>query len=246
MAPKSKMIALGSDSINFLPKGEFDYIEDVNLFLDLLDEVVENYSKEKNIISDSWMWTLSDELADIIKIEMEVDNLNILEKEFDYIFLADIKQEYRKNLIKYLQENNKKIYYGGNHMNQDFSGLFKSYKKSKFTLGSTSPSWTSGRTMKGFRDWIGPLLGSLLIYDDHPDILRKYYEAPTYKYEKFESILTLTDILERNKILYQKILLDQQKWALENTIDKQLEIILKKYFDVDNLNHRKLKTPPKL
>ena len=71
--------------------------------------------------------------------------------------------------------------------------------------------------MKGFRDWIGPHMGSMLIYDDYPDI-RKHFQGgelvPLYEYGVFEGILAIHEHYSQNTDQYYEVIGTPKKLGL--------------------------------
>lgn len=196
---------------------EFERPQDVDLWLDLLDEVNEYYQKQ-SIKTDSWMWTASDDLV------LDYLQRPRPEKTVDFIGLFNIGGMYRKRLTYHLDRSFKKNVFG--KVGYGIDELYDAYSSSKFTLGTTSgcPGWGCvGRTMKGFRDWIGPACGSVLIYDDHPDVIRKY-PCPTYPYDDYAKIPEIVAGID-----YEKVLLEQQDWIKNNTLEKQFMRLFHKY-----------------
>jgi hypothetical protein len=229
--PGAKLVALGSDTVWYLRggvhppyegwllydragKAEFFSPHEVDLFLDMLDEVVEAY-QARGIRADSWMWTISEAMRSYM------ENKPLQAKSCDFISLFTQQpssgDNYRQRLVQHLRAGGVSVQVGG--VGYDLDGLAQAYGRARFTLGTTSPSWTTGiRTMKGFRDWIGPCRGSVLLYDDHPDIVRKYTAVPTHPYGDFDALIQLTRSID-----YDAVLQAQRAWIAENTIDRQLE-----------------------
>ena len=85
------------------------------------------------------------------------------------------------------------------------------------------------RSMKGFRDWIAPFCGTLLVYDNFPDILDVGSFIPIYKYEDWNDAARIIKELKRSSYVYDLILKKQKQWALENTLEKQFIKIFEKH-----------------
>jgi hypothetical protein len=143
---------------------------------------------------------------------------------------------YRAEMTKYIKECGYTFSQGGGtgHNDGNLEKIYRKYISSWFTLGTTShnrPELTKEGTMKGFRDWIGPILNSLLIYDNHPNIIKLFPVdyIPLYSYGKFDEILNIVDQLKKDTWLYKFFLSQQKKWAIDNTIDKQLYKLLLKH-----------------
>jgi len=137
---------------------------------------------------------------------------------------------------------------------ENFETLFDMYNESLITLGTTSfPSdhrpkpkiiqrgyflhhdiVEELRHMKGMRDWIGPLLNSVLICDDHPDvatIMNDNYDlvVPTYNYYDLESLQRLILTVLNNDDFCHEFLTRQKEWIRNNTFIKQLSRIFTKH-----------------
>jgi hypothetical protein len=225
-APNGKLVVLGGDTVWFVRRNEH-HVQDpheVDLWLDLMDEVVCLY-RNMGINADSWMWTVTQTLLD--QCEEYTQNLpvNFDAKEFDFVSLITVSTDYRRALVEYFKSKNKSFVMGVNCTAQNIPAMVEVYRKSWFHLGTTSPSWTKGiRTMKGFRDWLAPALNTLLIYDNHSDIMSKYGGGaivPLYSYNSFESADYLMWLLREDKERYEYILKHQKLWVSHNTLEKQ-------------------------
>lgn len=236
--PNAKFVALGSDTTYYVTnkKGfQFDSPLEVDLFLDSMDHVCEDYAK-LGIKTDSWMWTTSGEN---LRQVTEFTKNNPAEKDNDFVSVLapwTITREgsYRKAMVDYLRARGYTFEQGGGngHMDKDVEKIYRTYVRSRFTLGTTSHDNPTIRGMKGWRDWIGPHLGAALIYDDHPDVLRKYHNnglVPVYPYGDFEKICVLADELKANSRLFDALLERQRQWAEANTIERQLASLLIKH-----------------
>lgn len=79
------------------------------------------------------------------------------------------------------------------------------------------------RSLKAWRDWIGPCTNTILIYDNHPTIV-EYFDGivPTYDYNNPYSFLDSLYTFIINPQKYMDILNKQKSWLKNNTIEKQL------------------------
>jgi hypothetical protein len=225
LANNVKTVCLSGDAIYFERTKnyggyEISEPEKVDLFLDLMDEIVDIY-RGRGINADSWMWTTSQYLVDeFTKRAGEIATT----KTHDFIGLWKTcwgDDEQRRYLLEHLDKSNRSIIKSG-EVSYELGDIYGKYASSWFCLGTTSPSWTAHvRTMKGFRDWIAPLCGTVLIYDNHPDVVRKFTCVPLYEYGNHQAVIDLADKI-RGDGSYHDILVKQREWVVNNTIEKQL------------------------
>jgi hypothetical protein len=224
--PNGKLVCLGGDTIWFLRRNE-DHINsphEVDLWLDLLDEVVVYYNNI-GVKADSWMWTISESLLNECEEYKNNIDVDFDKKDMDFVSFITISTEYRRNMVDYFNKRKKTFAVGVKCDSDNVADMISAYKKAWFHLGTTSPSWTTGiRTMKGFRDWLAPALNTLLIYDDFPEIRKKFgggYIVPLYDYNYFESAEILMEYIRNDKELYKHLLKMQKTWIEYNTLEKQ-------------------------
>lgn len=234
--PNGKIVCLGGDTIWFLKTGEkeaFEYNQ-VDLWLDLMSEVVEQFRYE-GLRADLWKWTISE--VYIERIKKWFADVNLMDMKYkknnDLICLMTLNNHYRKSLDNYLKSVGRPYIFGNGVFSSHDHDLFPAYLKSWVCLGTSSPAWTDDiRTMKGFRDWIAPFLGTVLIYDDHPQILSEYgggTVVPIYQYYDFPSIFKRIDELKSDGDGYRDLLDKQKSWALSNSLETQFERLLTKH-----------------
>ena len=240
--PNAFVISLGSDSIPYLygfpSQGmmtfkdyEFNSPEDVDLHLDTLSEVIEKYSA-RGIKCGQWMWTASQ--AHLDELKQLYKPIPLAKKEIGFYSLIAVKTPYRQKLREILSSQDVKSIIGPGHHNMD--QIYRDYISSALIVGTTSGSWTPQRTMKGFRDWIAPTLGSVLVYDDHHDIRKTFgnrvwtydYNKPEQLYDLLESIIGKNESQEYNQARYDYILNLQREWIEANTIENQFQSIIKR------------------
>ena len=243
--PNAKFVAMGSDTIYYLVTNknngyQFDSPFEVDLFLEKMEDCIDQY-RARGINVDHWMWTASDWLLDYVQKFDEGKKFE--EKENDFIGLyaphtIQRPNSYRNKMVNFLASKGKKFTQGGGsgHDDPDVDKIFQQYANIKFTLGSTSHDNPLFHGMKGFRDWIGPHMGSMLIYDDYPDV-RKHFQGgelvPLYEYGVFEGILAIHDHYSQNTDQYYEVIEHQKAWALDNTIEKQLVKLFTKHGIID-------------
>lgn len=235
--PNAKLVCLGSDTIYYITTGknggyQIKYPQELDLFLEKMDPCIEEY-KKRGVNVDGWMWTISEYLID------RCSKYQSDEKLYDFIGVYaphTINREgsYRNRMVNYIRDSAFTFTQGGGtgHEDQDLDRLFTAYSKSRFTLGTTSHDNPAFHGMKGFRDWIGPFMGSLLIYDDYPEIISKFdggATVPIYGYGNFEELIEVANYFTINKTHYNALLEKQKEWARKNTIEEQLLYLLEKH-----------------
>ena len=243
--PNGKIVILGCDTQYFMfQEKHFQWHNphEVDLTLDLMPQCVDVF-KEHNITADLWMWTVSDSLLQLLKLNYG----NIVDydrKKYNFIgvygpWTISNKDCYRHHMVNYITDNGLTFTRGnGNGFNdKDLGNLYCQYLNSWLTLGTTShnnPFLTRMGGMKGFRDWIGPLLHCPVIYDSHENIQKLFCpnnKIPLYNYDKFDEIVKLgryySDINNRKE--YEELIAIQTRWSFNNTIDKQLYRLLTQY-----------------
>lgn len=236
--PNSKFVCLSSDAIIYKEVLGYDQLDYnyVDIFLDVEDKAVDYVtSKYKNVIGGKWLWTISCGLGNYITDgyfhDMAVLDRGLSADRFDFILVAILSGEYRQNLKNFIMRRGFTITNGGGcgHEDNDIPRLISHYLASGITLGTTSHNNPKIRGMKGFRDWIGPLTGAPLIYDDYPQAVAAYGDAvPYYDYNDFESILVLRERLLDKEVRHD-YLYKQRSWISNNTIELQLNRILKSH-----------------
>ena len=223
--PNAKLVVLAADTIHDIELGK-DHVgtpEYCDLWLDTVDEAANVY-QARGIKTDTWMWTISEYLLEEMRIRQ---SRNAQKKNVDFISLLACQTPYRWELSAFLEKH--KLLITRKNVPYELDGLHEAYSKSRFVLGTTSPSWTVGRTMKGFRDWLGPPCGTVLVYDDHPDVIKKYVNCPIYKYDDLNSLYRLYHSLVNNPTYYQSVLSAQQEWIDQNTLEIQFEKLFRKH-----------------
>lgn len=233
--PDSVFIALSADAIIYIKELGYDQLDYnyVDILLDVEDEAVNYYtSRTPYLIGEKWLWTTSSWLIGRAKDSISFNvSLGIKRGDFDFICVSIMAGEYRQNLKKYLESKGFKLTNGGGsgHNDNDLTRLFNHYYRSNITLGTTSHNNPKIRGMKGFRDWIGPLIDAPLIYDDYNQVMYSYgVSVPYYDYNDFDSIIELYESLQDPT--NRRLLLDKQKaWIINNTIEEQLFKVIKKH-----------------
>lgn len=235
--PNGKLIAFCSDTIYYQMNGGRLQMEPngIDLHLEVMPQSVE-WLRNQGIATELWMWTLSDKL---LGQALGYRLLHSYEKIYNFIGVyhpctIDNPECWRHHAINYIREHGYRFTNGGGngHGDTDLGRLFTHYMQSFFTLGTTShnrPELTRLGCMKGFRDWLGPVLGSLLIYDNHPNVMNTFNQrgiVPIYEYDNLESIIHLHKELYGHHV-YSMYMARQLNWIRDNTIDKQLVNIMK-------------------
>jgi len=237
--PNSKLVALTGESLTYKygyghytnnPTKEFEFYDghDIDLWLDGNDEIVTDY-RAIGLTIDYWMWTTSHYLIE------QFINRERIPKVQDTVCLIGHKGPYRHQLMDFMNQRYRCQWGTGADVgNYDLDHLFSSFGGSRFVLGTTSPCWWINRSVKGFRDWLGPLCGTVLIYDNYPDVVKKY-PCPIYDYDNLNTIAELMESIWNDPIKYQQILNEQVAWVKENTIAKQLYNRFKQYNIIEGL-----------
>lgn len=234
--PNSRFIALSSDAVIYKDVLKYDQLDYnyVDILLDVEDKALD-YLKGKysRLICDKWMWTISGWLfneATDYALQHGHCALRKIEKEFDFICVAIFAGDYRQRLRQYLEYSGFKFTNGGGngHEDNDLQRLFRYYSLSRWTLGTTSHNNPAIRGMKGFRDWLGPVLGAPLIYDNYNQVMAAYGSiVPYYEYTDFSSITTTVNRFSEEQRM--ELAYDQWEWIRFNTIEEQLFKVCKRY-----------------
>lgn len=227
--PHGKLIVLGGDSIQYLPLYEYSNAEVVDYHLDTMQDVVRHY-QWCQINSDIWVISFSEEFVRDVQYDKN-------RKIIDATCLMEISNDYRKSLVNSFLDGKYNVFWGNNKFcggkvaTDDFKDhLILLYNISSCIIGTTSPSWTTMRTMKGFRDCIAPFFGSILIYDNHLQIVNNNYIPneflPIYDYDDFSSLHALIEEIKNKKDYY-----DFVEYQKESFMKISLEKQIKSWFD---------------
>lgn len=226
--PNGKIVNLGSDSIyyTFYNNNEIEvYPELVDLWLDTMEQPVEHYSR-MNIPADLWKWTISEVYIEQIQALSELK----AEKVIDGVCLAQLNSLYRQELKKHLEDSGYCIQWGDGTISSELLNLQKLYGSAYVCIGTTSSAGKDTiRSMKGWRDWIAPFFGTLLIYDDHPEM--EWAEIPKYRYDDVINLMGLINGIKNitDKKFYKSKVEEQQDFIKNYTIEKQLEKLFIKH-----------------
>lgn len=232
--PNSVFIALASDTPTYIhklhrPQLDFNLVD---LFLELDPKYAKLYSHLTK--TDVWDWTISQYMIDLI------GNNNKIDHHYDFIGVYhpdSLKRDgWRKWVLSEFEKEGLRFTNGGGngHDDNDIGRLISYYSDSLITLGTTSDNiggtpWDR-HACKGFRDWIGPFCGSVLIYDDSPYIMQKYGDVvPYYEYKNIHSIFNIYTKLIKDNQYREQLLKKQRDWARQNTIDIQLFNLLHRH-----------------
>lgn len=234
--PNGKLVNMASDSILFTRKkrNEFDFcVDHFDLWLDTMEECKEYY-QSKGLFADIWRWTISDKYIDLIDDYLfklkEGLMYEPLEKQKDYVCLARLHSPYRLKLKQYLDAKGLKGTFGTGVLSSDLKDLYELYNTSWVALGTTSPAGQDDiRTMKGFRDWIAPFFGTMLLYDDHPEMKWASTVLPTYNYNDFDEIKDFIIDVKNYTAMHKQYVKQQKQFILNHTIEKQLISLFKKH-----------------
>lgn len=206
--PNAKIVMFGSDTIYL--GGEAGIPWKVDLYIECVEELVKNI---KAFSSKHFYWSVSQTLINKVETETKPPKENLT------ICLCNScnneRQHFFENLSNQINlQYNKSLY--------KINEVISLYLKSKVTLGHTMPVYPGKqRSMKGFRDWLGPICGSALIYDDYPDVI-KLGIVPTYPYRDFNRAAQLIKEIIQDEQGRNSLIEKQVAWIKENTIEKQL------------------------
>lgn len=149
-------------------------------------------------------------------------------KKYDFICLCHLEEKY-VDRHKLFTELSKHCSILTNLEENNLINIFKYYMQAKITLGtSTSVLNNDIRSTKAFRDWLGVCVNIPLIYDDKPEII--YFcdnIVPIYRYGNVSDIITIYDKFHNEKGFYQETIRSQQAYILKNSVDKQLQQLIK-------------------
>jgi hypothetical protein len=236
LIPNGKLINMASDSIYFTRKNDDEFYflpEYFDLWLDTMEECKEYY-QSKGLFADIWRWTISDKYIDLIDDYL----FNLQEgfmyepskKEKDYVCLARLNSIYRQQLKHYLDENRLKGTFGTGALSSDLKDLYELYNTAWVAIGTTSPAGQDDiRTMKGFRDWIAPFFGTVLVYDDHPEMNWASSVLPRYDYNDFPDLKAFIIDVKHYPDLSKQYIKKQKAFILNHTIEKQLINLFRKH-----------------
>ena len=259
--PNAKFVALCSDTIYYQLNGlPFQMDPDgIDLHLEVMPQSVE-WLNSKGIRAEFFRWGISDDLinkalafASNTFFKDFADKLHdghsknlSYKKDIDFIGVyhpgtISNPQCWRHHAVKHIENNGYIFTQGGGNGHQDdnIERLLSHYTRSKFTLGTSShnrPELTRLGCMKFFRDELGPLLNSLLIYDKHPNVELRYNYGkevvPLYDYDNFESILDLHKKLW-NSVEYDRLLFKQKIFVMRHSFERELLRCLVKHNIID-------------
>ncbi len=201
---------------------EYLYPGEVDLHLDLMQSVVDEYTR-RGIRAASWDWSVCQHDID--------DSLQYrgVTKDHNFIFLGNLCSQYRRIFTEVVKSNKYSII---------TSGMFpveqtpRSYARADVCIGSTSPVFGNDevhakhvRSMKGARDWIAPFHNTVLIYDNFDEVVNRWHSTVLYNYFSPSTICDAYEYIQR--VGSKDILERQRQWAVENTLDKQFSRFIK-------------------
>lgn len=239
--PNAKFITFCSDTIYYQTNGLKWQMDPggIDLHLEIMPQSLDRFLSN-GIDAELWIWTGSERLY---KQAYQYYKSHEMNKKYDFIGVYgkhSIENPlcWRHHAVKHIIEKEMTFTNGGGtgYKDDDLDRLFQHYMDSWVTLGTTShnrPELTRLGCMKGFRDWLGPVLGNVLIYDNHPNVstFNKDNLVPTYEYDDYNSMTELVKYLKKDKNIYANYMLRQNDWAWDNTIEQQLlNIMLKKFW----------------
>lgn len=237
--PNSKIITLGCDTQYYQTNNlgfQWGNPHEIDLILDLMPPYVELFQNQ-GYKADLWIWSTSDRLLNNLKhLSPTIDYTRKINTFIGVYHPATILSGYRYELIQYITKQGLSFTRGNGcgHEDNHLEDLWDCYLDSWLTLGTTSHNnnhWNHLGLMKGFRDWVGPVLNCPLIYNKHPNIEKIFGKIliPLYNFDNFDDLISLANILIENRDVYEDLLKLQKQWVDNNTIDKQLFNLLQKH-----------------
>jgi hypothetical protein len=249
--PNSKLVALCSDTIYYQRNNLEPQLDpkDIDLHLEIMPQSVE-WLQDKGGKADWFHWSISEHLICLATFFRQHQHGLYFKpeiKNIDFIgvygpWTIENPECWRHDAVKYIKDMNCTFTQGGGngHKDTDLYRLFDHYLSSWFTLGTSShnrPELTREGCCKFFRDELGPLCNSLLIYDEHPNIKKIYGDiVPYYDYDDFSSIIHLHNELI-NTEYYEELLKKQKDWISEHSFEKNIvtKLIENKIISVEDL-----------
>jgi hypothetical protein len=229
--PNAKLMVFGGDMQYYGYKLQ----EGTDIFLDFTSSIcrhIQAMNEKTNVYKI--MWTHSE---DVIEISDHLFIPGEYTKKYDFLCPFRICCDDRRRLIQpilnkgfSLEANvlgdslNDKVNFGDKCLEVRMQEMIEYYFQSRFLLGTTLSIWDGGaRTMKGLRDVMAPLCGTVLIADNYPDMM-EIDCLPIYRnhQELFEIVEQLS-----SPETYSYILAKQQRWAETMSLEQQLTPILK-------------------
>lgn len=231
--PCAKIITLGSDTAHYLPGLEFDTPLEADLHLDTMEDDADQLSKKEGRAGNRlglWSWTFSGDVWE--ELEKNKKSFSSSERltEANCLITVGPYNEPRQEMKKVFQRRGFSCSFGGGLL-LDREQAYRAMASSWVTIGTTSPSWTRGRTCKGWRDFAGVACGAPLIYDRHPDTVRLFGGedgglVPFYPYGDWDACVDLARALIADPERYARTLARQREWLAHNTIECQLKGVL--------------------
>ena len=219
--PNAKIIMFSGDSLYHKRLSADTLTWKVDLCIETIKKITENSSI---IPCEHFYWNISETLIEQIK----QTTLSTVKTNYA-ISLCNMTSKERASFLTSLTNEGCIVHWDLKLFK--LIDIYNRFAQNWVSIGHTTPVWTGAqRSMKGFRDWIAPFCGTVLIYDDYPDIIDIGEEiVPTYQYIQIESAIKLINKLKNDSALYAKYLRVQKKWAIENSLEAQLIRILTKH-----------------
>jgi hypothetical protein len=241
--PQSKIVGLASDTSYYIENNlgyQWKFSEDVFLHLDLMPQYLDVF-KQQGITTDLWRWTISDKLLDTLLPLGRAIDYDRKKYTFIGVYHPDsITKGYRKHLVEYIRDHGLSFTRGAGsgHNDNNLEDLWEYYLDSWLCLETSShndPKLNRLGTQKGFRMGASIALGTPAVADNHPNndtCLRcRGNYVPFYDFDNLDTLIDLgkyyTDPAHREE--YEEMILIQQSWLKDYTIDKQLYQLLQKH-----------------
>lgn len=220
--PNSQVWMLGGDMCYFGYENSITW--PIDLAIEYMQESVDRISTRFKC--EKLMWFPSVDVFNRIR-ELKAAK-PVVEKKYDLICLARMSCSFpRQCFINQLLEKNLTIKTNLNEW--DLDKVIEHYFECKYTLGISHSVWDTNltRSGKGFRDWIGPECGSLLIYDDFPDVVNFSDLIPIYPFSNAQGVRNIVDHYNNNHEDYIELLEKQRTLMYDAALENQLRPLLK-------------------
>lgn len=195
-------------------------------YIDTMSECVAQISTKKPGRVALFNWTLSQKLIN------QIESLYVpREKDVDFICMCRESANFRRQFFGQVRQHFSLL---SNLNEYSLEKIVDYYARSKYTLGTTSSCMEgeNRRSMKGMRDFIGPLCEAPLLCDDFPQI-KEYWPVHTYRYGDIQDLISLYNYYETND--REEILTAQKEWLKMNTCDIQLSRIIDSIEERENV-----------
>lgn len=194
-----------------------------------LETMTQNVDALKHRNARLFKWTISQSLIDMIRRQRS-QYADAVRRNRDLLCLCNMHPGLTHRIQQFRAIMDVGVDFRFNLKEFNINAVITLYRESFVILGTTTScieAFPTTRSIKGFRDWIAPFCGSVLIYDDHPEVHAMCDCIPQYNYLDGQSVKDLVNLFKSDYNERQYFLNEQIKWAEQNTIDKQFIDIMK-------------------